>query len=128
MNKSSKSSSKNLPVDIVQENGVPPDLIVVYKNMFNDPQFNEKIGIKLVSIGTERFQLIGDIARVDNLYIELGSKYYVFDINKIDDLFLVEKNGTRDNFKSIILFIEGEYYEFPYGNIKVRVSGIYRRG
>ena len=123
MRKASKSSSKNLPVDIVQENGVPRDLIVVYKNMFNDPQFNEKIGIKLVSIGTERFQLIGDIARVDNLYIELGSKYYVFDINKIDDLFLVEKNGTRDNFKSIILFIEGEYYEFPYGNIKVRVSG-----
>ena len=67
MRKASKSSSKNLPVDIVQENGVPPDLIVVYKNMFNDPQFNEKIGIKLVSIGTERFQLIGDIARVDNL-------------------------------------------------------------
>ena len=33
-NKSSKSSSKILPVNIVKDNNLPPDLIVVYKNMF----------------------------------------------------------------------------------------------
>ena len=123
MNKSSKSSSKILPVNIVKDNNLPPDLIVVDQKIFDNPKFKEKFGIELVSKGTANFQPIGDIARVDNLYIELVNNYYLFDINKIDELFLVEESRNRDNFTNVILSIEGEFYEFPYGNIKVRVGG-----
>ena len=122
MRKSSKSS-KILPVNIVQDNNLPPGLIVVDQNIFNNQKFKEKIGIKSVSIVSANFQPIGNIASVDNLYVELGNNYYVFDINKIEELFLVEGNGIRDNFINVILLVESQYYEFPYGNIKVQVGG-----
>ena len=75
MNKSSKSSSKILPVNIVKDNNLPPDLIVVDQKIFDNPKFKEKFGIELVSKGTANFQPIGDIARVDNLYIELVNNF-----------------------------------------------------
>ena len=123
MRKASKSSSKNLQVNIIKDTNLPPDLIRVNQKMVYKQSFKDKFGIIVESIGTANFQLIQDIPRVDNLYIEISDIYYKFDINKIDELFLVEESVSRNSFTGVILLVEREYYEFPYGNIKVRVGG-----